>query len=348
MSDTEATSVDRPDGIRSSLPKALNFPAVPACWYHAGSASAIATAPQRVDLGNKERYVVFHSGDAWATLDARCSHMGADLSRGRVMNGRLSCPFHGWEYDSAGRCQLIPAGTPIPAFACQASFPTLERGGHVFFFNRPVAEWDMPFFDVGESDLISAGSFALDVDSPWYCVGANGFDSQHFACAHDRRLVHEPVIDSPAPHARRLRATFEVVGSSVEDRVIRALAGHTLDMEVTSWGGALILVVARFRRTTSYGLVSLIPGEANQTHVQDVVWVRRCHLPVLGPLWDGCNARLRLAFVREFVSQDAERVQGVRLRMDRLIGADRILANYFRWLQMWVSEKPTQPPGGLS
>ncbi len=44
-----------------------------------------------------------------AVLEDRCAHRHAPLSAGRVCAGRLQCPYHGWEYDSAGKVAYVPA-----------------------------------------------------------------------------------------------------------------------------------------------------------------------------------------------------------------------------------------------
>ena len=47
-----------------------------------------------------------------AALHDRCLHRHARLSAGRVINGCLACPYHGWTYDGAGRCVNIPSLGP--------------------------------------------------------------------------------------------------------------------------------------------------------------------------------------------------------------------------------------------
>lgn len=42
-------------------------------------------------------------------LDAFCPHLGAHLGEnGRIVDGRLQCPFHGWEFNTEGKCEHIP------------------------------------------------------------------------------------------------------------------------------------------------------------------------------------------------------------------------------------------------
>lgn len=42
-------------------------------------------------------------------LTDRCSHRGAGLSKGKIKDDCIKCPFHGIEFNSKGECQLIPA-----------------------------------------------------------------------------------------------------------------------------------------------------------------------------------------------------------------------------------------------
>ena len=43
-----------------------------------------------------------------ACVAAVCCHRGGDLARGQVVGGALQCPYHGWTFDTAGRCTRMP------------------------------------------------------------------------------------------------------------------------------------------------------------------------------------------------------------------------------------------------
>lgn len=67
------------------------------------------------------------SGEA-AALQDRCPHRHAPLSCGRVRNGEVECPYHGWRFAADGRCTDVP-GMELPAsnkplvdaFSCQVA-----------------------------------------------------------------------------------------------------------------------------------------------------------------------------------------------------------------------------------
>jgi len=39
----------------------------------------------------------------------KCCHRGASLSTGKIVNNHVQCPFHGFQYDSSGKVNYIPA-----------------------------------------------------------------------------------------------------------------------------------------------------------------------------------------------------------------------------------------------
>src|SRR3954469_23480203 len=108
------------------------FPENPVGWHYCCRSDRMHMGAVRTEVCGRV-YVTFRDPAGRAvTLDARCSHMGADLSRGAVKGGRIRCPLHGWEYGGDGKCSHIPASAEqIPPFACQATYMTVEMGGHV-------------------------------------------------------------------------------------------------------------------------------------------------------------------------------------------------------------------------
>ena len=67
-------------------------------------------------------------------LGLNCSHRLTSLAYGRVEDGGIRCPFHGWLYDIEGKCLQQPAEPDSnsmdkvrhPAYPCQ------ELGGLIF------------------------------------------------------------------------------------------------------------------------------------------------------------------------------------------------------------------------
>lgn len=89
-----------------------------------------------------ERVVVFRDreGRARALRDV-CPHRGVKLSLGRVEDGCITCPFHGWVFDGDGACVHVPWNPDAKRETLGVtSFPVRERGGLLWLYTAPVAE----------------------------------------------------------------------------------------------------------------------------------------------------------------------------------------------------------------
>lgn len=309
----------------------LGFPEVPWSWHFACEFRDVIRRPIGCSIGGHEFVLFASDANQIVAMDRRCVHMGADLAGGCIVQGRIRCPFHHWEFNQQGQCIRIPATDSIPGFARQRVYRTAVVGQHVLLFNHSQPSFDMPFFDdVAPRDLLAAKPFDFEAEMPWYMVVANGFDLQHFRTAHDRTLVGEPVISRPSPFAYRIRATFDVTGDSLRDRLTRRISGPRVTMTVTSWCGTIALVTAEFARTTSYGMVCVRPIDRNRSAIRNIVWVAR-RSGMLHAL-DHVDAMVRRWFIRGFVESDRERSQGIRYNRGSLIEADAVVAGYFQWL----------------
>lgn len=82
----------------------------------------------------------------------KCAHRGAALSKGKIIDDCIECPFHGLQYDATGRCQLIPANgknTPIPERFRVHTYSTDEAHGLVWLWwgEPPTDLPPLPFFE---------------------------------------------------------------------------------------------------------------------------------------------------------------------------------------------------------
>ena len=309
-------------------------PSVPASWFHLCGSGDLKISPVYIELCGRAFVGYRTQSGRVVVLAGRCAHLGAHLGHGTVNGERLVCPLHGWEYGPDGACEKIPAEDNIPRFARQCSYPVEERGGHVFFFNRQHARFALPFFEGMTPDqLLPAKPFELVAETPWYFIGANGFDIQHFRMAHDRTLLGAPEVSSPSPFARRVVAKFEVSGDSYQDKLTRCFAGPRVTMDVTVWGGSLILVRAQFARTTSFGILNVLPIDSQRTRGRVIVWVKRSQGTFGRLLLDPVNASIRRLMIQMFLRSDLPRIAGLRYQPRNLTAADAVLADYFTWLE---------------
>lgn len=325
-------------------PPPEQFPAFPLSWYLFGTSREVRRGPVSRALLGRQLVGFRTAGGRVTVMEGRCAHLGADLGAGRVKGEAIQCPFHHWEYAADGRCTHIPATKDIPAWARQTCYPVVERHGYVYIFNRAELLFPLPFFGgLAPDDFVASRPFEAVLRCPWYMVGANAFDLQHFRAAHDRRLVGTPAVDCPAPFARRATGRFTVAGTSLRDRITRWAAGPEVEMSITDWCGNLMFATATFRRTTSYGMVATEPLPGGGVKVRVIVFVRRSASGLGRACRDPIRLEVRRWFIKKFLSADAPRLDSACYNPHGLIEADRDLAEYFQWLAPVAHGTPPVP-----
>jgi phenylpropionate dioxygenase-like ring-hydroxylating dioxygenase large terminal subunit len=99
-------------------------------WHPIASAGEFGRKPlARILLGRP--IVLFKSAGGPAAFLDRCPHRNMPLSAGRVRDGEIECPYHGWRFAADGRCTLTP-GADQPAAQRAEALPIIERAGLVW------------------------------------------------------------------------------------------------------------------------------------------------------------------------------------------------------------------------
>jgi len=187
---------------------------IPNQWYAIYRSRDLRRRPVGVTrLG--ERLVLWRdaSGRALAMRD-RCPHRGAALSAGRIRDGQLECPYHGFRFDSQGQCVRMPCEgrtARIPS-GMEVSVRTLrEAHGLVWLFwgdadERPEIPWfdEMPAGRKGDVD------YAFDWPIHYARTIESNFDIHHTPFVHG--------LFTPGIGTRLDPYVVETVGDTIRTR----------------------------------------------------------------------------------------------------------------------------------
>jgi len=78
-------------------------------WYPLFLTREVHHRPQRVERFGVQWVVCRLQDDTLLMAEDRCPHLGASLADGKIREGQIECPFHGFCFDAKGRCTHIPA-----------------------------------------------------------------------------------------------------------------------------------------------------------------------------------------------------------------------------------------------
>jgi phenylpropionate dioxygenase-like ring-hydroxylating dioxygenase large terminal subunit len=132
------------------------------------------------------RLVVFRDAEGIAVAVDRCAHRGGRLSHGRMVDGALQCPYHGWRWDRGGHCVLVPSQPGAHPSAKLESRPAEERFGLVWTrLGEPLLEPPaIPETDEPSGGWETACGQWFDVRCGLRSITENFRDSSHFAFVH--------------------------------------------------------------------------------------------------------------------------------------------------------------------
>lgn len=100
-------------------------------WHAVARSCDLGRKPVRVMFQGKG-VVLFRTAEGLAALHDQCPHRLVELSKGRVVNDTIECPYHGWRFGADGNCVDIPGCvTPVPR--CRIPrYSVMELEGGIF------------------------------------------------------------------------------------------------------------------------------------------------------------------------------------------------------------------------
>jgi phenylpropionate dioxygenase-like ring-hydroxylating dioxygenase large terminal subunit len=161
-----------------------------------------------------QRVVVFRGENGVTAAIDRCPHRGAQLSLGRTQDGVLECPYHGWRWDEAGRCCLVPSQPDLRSNARLDVLPVAEKFGLVWV-SLVEPHNDLPSIPEIETDPGGGWEFEhgdwFDVSCGLRSITENFRDSSHFAFVHRETFADvNPAIPAYTVKAEGFRLGWEI------------------------------------------------------------------------------------------------------------------------------------------
>ena len=94
--------------------------------YRVAAVNDLAPGSGREVTAGDRVIALFRVGDNFYALDGICPHAGGPLGKGHVSGTRVTCPWHGWQFDvTTGRHCLTPN-------IVHETFPVLVENGDVY------------------------------------------------------------------------------------------------------------------------------------------------------------------------------------------------------------------------
>jgi phenylpropionate dioxygenase-like ring-hydroxylating dioxygenase large terminal subunit len=145
--------------------------------------------------------LVFYRGDddKVRALDAYCPHMGTHLGKGKVIENKIQCFFHHWQFNEDGHCVHIPCQEEIPAKAKVQKYSVAELYESIWIYPSSGPEHtlvDFPDLAHTTEKLISFGK-TYERTCHHHVTMINGIDPQHLKTVHQLDIEMNVDISEP-------------------------------------------------------------------------------------------------------------------------------------------------------
>ncbi len=183
-----------PRWIQRCLRRALARPS--GGWYVVDAVSALGDRPRRYVVDGRE-LVAWRAEGRALVAPLACPHMGADLASGRIVAGRLLCPWHGLAFGPGG----LGAWRP---------FPTIDDGVLLWARLGTDPPTDAPIQAPRPARFVASALRMVAKCDP-EDVLANRLDPWHGTHLHPHSFARLRVLER-GEDALKLRVAYRAIG----------------------------------------------------------------------------------------------------------------------------------------
>jgi phenylpropionate dioxygenase-like ring-hydroxylating dioxygenase large terminal subunit len=297
---------------------------LPPGWYVCGS---LAEFPRKKPTAVRRfgvNWVVWRTSQGqWVAQEDRCPHRSAKLSLGRIQDDRLTCPFHGFEFDHKGVCAFVPEIRKAAAGIRIQSYELRERHGFLWFPWKTAEiennQRGLPWFEDLGPKLAFSSSIKVWKQSFSRCV-ENQLDYAHLPFVHATSI------------GRGFDPSAEVRFHLDEEKLHVDLGDPTTAPGFFEFRFPNIWQLHVSKRMKQF--LAFVPVDENETRI----YVRAYQGSILLPGLSQLIAWLMMPFNSYILSQDHHVVIGeeprdaLKARYERLMPSDRAIRAFREWL----------------
>jgi nitrite reductase/ring-hydroxylating ferredoxin subunit len=318
------------------------YQAIPSGWYVVGQSDELRPGDVRSVRYFARDLVLYRTESGSVHLvDAYCPHLGAHMGDGCVKKENLVCPFHGFEYDTQGRCVAVPyvAAKP-PARARIDTLPVREKHGLVLAYYHPegaAPTWEIPDIDMEGWRAFRFHEFKFRGHPQE--TSENSVDLGHFGVVHDyaSAMMEIPLeVRGPTLQSRyAVRRPLDFIGlPKVRAELVFEATVHGLGYSIVRAGVDSLGIKLRL-------LVLSTPVDESHVHLRIACSAKDSRIPFVA--WLAHEITLR-AYVHD-VAQDVPVWSKKRyLEAPALSDGDGPIPAYRRWAKQFYPEARVSLP----
>ncbi|MFN4063631.1 MAG: Rieske 2Fe-2S domain-containing protein [Parazoarcus communis] len=211
-------------------------------------------------------------------LDRDCPHRGADLAFGRLEDGGLRCPFHGWLFDVKGSCletPAEPAGSKLCTRIKQSAYPVVEKSGIIFAYIGEGEPPAFPAFDCFVAPDTHVFAFKGLFECNWLQALEVGIDPAHASYLH--RFFQDESTE--ASYGKQFRGASNDSDMPIT-KVLREFDRPDIAVESADYGLRLTSLRKLSEESTHVRVTNVVFPQAFVIPMSSEMTISQWHVPV--------------------------------------------------------------------
>lgn len=278
-----------------------DLPPYPQGWYRIMSSKELRlNIIKKIKCFNQDLIVYRDTTGKAVVQGAYCPHLGADLSGGKLSNGCITCPFHGWCFDSSGKCTSIPyagKGESIPSQAKLDTWHVREVNHSIYIWHAitrgiddleskddddTIPTWELP--DINSKlyyrcDGIAEHNIKCHVQD----IAENGSDTRHFDHVHGDFMIKSLSCILGHTWAASWQPRTQVSEKHIVDILVstaftlfgRRIGWTNVDTEIWQVGPQNVFLKFKTLFGDFYIIQSVMPVKLDLQHVTEIAYSPR-------------------------------------------------------------------------
>ncbi|MBW4636611.1 MAG: aromatic ring-hydroxylating dioxygenase subunit alpha [Iphinoe sp. HA4291-MV1] len=272
--------------------KAMNLAA---SWYVAMQSEDLGEKPKSIKLFGQSLVAWRDKKSQPVIMESYCSHKGASLTIGNIVDGCIQCPFHHWRYNSSGQCVYLPDVEQIPPVARQFTYITVEKYGYIWvWYGSKTPLFPLPTFSPMEEEKRNymPAYLSTETNTTVRQVIENALDYYHLNTVHNLKFSDSLKVNI-VEHQQSRQDTallpyqetclsgfykFKITGRENILGVLSKALGSKMELstvEFNAWASGLFSTFSTDKDVLFQELSAITPVAENKTILRRLIAVKK-------------------------------------------------------------------------
>ena len=270
-------------------------------------------------------YVIWKDKNDYYALDNHCSHRGASLSKGKLINNNLLCPYHGYEFNNSGILINVP-GLNFTNTPCKniKSYKIIEKNGFVYLNINSTVNSNITIYEEPESINPNCTYNFLNLPIKNYArlLSENSLDVMHIPYVHSFGNLQfpspikeiPPKIVNDYPNHYKTQYIYKASDNSIAKKIFNS---DYLEVDNEFILPHTQIVRIKFGKYISTIITHVTPINITYSHfymkTYRSYWYKSSPINIFEELYNYLGNKITLNMMIDTIKQDKDIVENIKL-----------------------------------